>query len=48
MVCLYLLFYFNYIYNIYGLETEVAYSLSYIDNFIIIVALNLANPIAKG
>ena len=31
-----------YLYNIYRLETEGAYTLSYIDNFIIIVTLNLA------
>ena len=31
-----------YLYNIYRLETEGAYTLSYADNFTIIVTLNLA------
>ena len=31
-----------YLYNIYRLEIEGAYSLSYIDDFIITVTLNLA------
>ena len=36
-----------YLRNIYRLETEEAYSLSYVDNFIIIVTLNLAKSNCK-
>ena len=36
-----------YLYNIYRLETEGAYTLSYADNFVITVTLNLAKTNCK-